>query len=258
VDRSDNLNKHFLKLSKKNIAFAAVNMVVPCLPLLIFYLHLHRFAQTFYLDSSMKFILLFSFLTSTAALNCSAGLNASSNLATQTLPATLAQVLTIVGSFFNSSWYENPGNLTIGPDNTAGSMRTFLGFMTPNVYNETLLVYILNATFFEQSWMGPGSYGTYVSFLGFVLGSYVETLTVQSTCSGSAVIVNFGSQFCATNLSTATPMLLGNHVYGIGQIQSLLNISNFTGCTTSASSIKAINLFIVVLSAILGLHLMIL
>jgi len=205
----------------------------------------------------MKFILLFSLLTSTAALNCSAGLNASSNLATQTLPATLAQVLTIVGSFFDSSWYENPGNLTVGPDNTVGSMRTFLGYMNPNVYDETLQVYNLNTTFFEQSWMGPGSNGAYINFTIFVLGTYVETLTVQSTCNGSAVIVNFGSQACVTNPNTATPILLSNHVYGIQQIQLLLNIGNFTSCTSSASSIKSSNLFIGVLIVILGLYLMI-
>jgi hypothetical protein len=206
----------------------------------------------------MKFILLFSFVTSIAALNCSAGLNSSSNLATATLPATLAQFLSIVGSFFNSSWYESPGNLTIGSDNQIGSMRAFLDFTGTNVYNETLLVYNLNATFFQQSWMGPGNNGASINFSVFVLGSYVETLTGQSTCNGSAVIVNFGSQFCATNLNTATPILVSNHVYGIQQIQALLNISNFTGCTASASFIKSSNLFIGVLSAILGLHRMIL
>jgi hypothetical protein len=84
--------------------------------------------------------------------------------------------------------------------------------------------------------MGPGNNGVSIDFGVFVLGSYVESLTGQSTCSGSAVIVNFGSQFCATNLSTAITILTGVHYYGIQQVQTLLNIGNFTTCDAAASS----------------------
>ncbi len=160
----------------------------------------------------------------------------SSNLATQTLPTTLSKFVSIVGSFLNNSWYSTPGPFTIGPDNTVGSIRTFLSFTGTNSYNETLLSYYLNTSYFGQSWMGPGNNGVSIDFGVFVLGSYVESLTGQSTCSGSAVIVNFGSQFCATNLSTAINILTGVHYYGIQQVQTLLNIGNFTTCDAAASS----------------------
>ncbi len=204
----------------------------------------------------MKLIILFSLVTSLTAINCPNGLNQTSNLVTTTLPTTLPNFLSIVGSFFNDSWYTNPGNVTVGLDNQVGSIRTFWDFTGTMLYNETLLVYILEATFFEQIWTGPGNNGTSIDFGIFILGSYVEYLVGQSTCNGSAVIINFGSEACVTNLSTATTILTGNHVYGIQQIQSLLNVRNFTSCTTSAGSIRFIrssSLFIGLISTILGL-----
>lgn len=170
------------------------------------------------------------------ALNCSNGMSQSSNFATATLPATLAQFVSIVGSFFNDSWYAFPGNLTIGPDNQVGSIRTFLDATGTKVYNETLLVYNLNTSYFEQEWKGPGDNGVSVNFGIFVLGSYVERLTGVSTCGGSAVIVNFGSDFCATNLSTAITVLTGVHAYGIQQVQTLLNLGNLTNCSAVGGS----------------------
>ncbi len=188
----------------------------------------------------MKFILLFSLVTSITALDCSNGMNQTSNLVTATLSTTLPKFLSIVGSFFNDSWYTVPANLTVGLDNQIGSIRTFWDLTGTTMYNETLLVYISEATFFEQIWTGPGDNETSIDFGIFILGSYVEYLTGQSTCNGSAVIMNFGSEACVTNLSTATSILTGNHVYGIQQVQKLLNIGNFTSCTTSASSIRFI------------------
>jgi hypothetical protein len=199
----------------------------------------------------MIFILLLSCVTSIAALNCSAGMNSGTSLATQTIPATFPQFLSIVGSFFNSSWYKNPGNLTVGPDNQVGSIRTFvLGTM---VYNDTLLMYNLNTSFFQQVWQGPGNNGISINLGSFVLGSYVEHLSGQSTCKGSAVIVNFGSDFCAANLSTATPILNSLHGSAIQQIPILLNISNFTTCGTIASAIRSSSLLNGVISATFGL-----
>ncbi len=188
----------------------------------------------------MKFILLFSLVTSITALDCSNGMNQTSNLVTATLSTTLPKFLSIVGSFFNDSWYTVPANLTVGLDNQIGSIRTFWDLTGTTMYNETLLVHILEATFFEQIWTGPGDNETSIDFGIFILGSYVEYLTGQSTCNGSAVIMNFGSKACVTNLGTATSILTGNHVYGIQQVQKLLNIGNFTSCTTSASSIRFI------------------
>jgi len=175
-------------------------------------------------------------VTIIVALNCSNGLSQSSNLATATLPATLAQFVSIVGSFFNDSWYASPGPLTIGPNNQVGSIRTFLDATGTKVYNETLLVYNLNTSYFEQAWKGPGDYGASINFGIFVLGTYIERLTGMSTCGGSAVIVKFGSDFCATNLSTAITVLTGVHAYGIQQVQTLLNIGSFTTCSAAASS----------------------
>ncbi len=206
----------------------------------------------------MKFILLFSLAASITALNlnCSNDTNQTSNVAMQTLPTTLSQFLSIVGSFFNDSWYTGaPSPGTVGIDNQIGSIRTFLD-LHGNVYNETLIVYILNTTYFQQSWQGPSTTGAAVNFGSFMLAYYVEYLIGQSTCGGSAVIMTFGSDACVTNPSTATPILLSNHVYGIQQVQTLLNIGNFTNCTTSTSSIRSIrssSLLIVLFSTILGL-----
>ncbi len=160
----------------------------------------------------------------------------ASNIAMATLPTTLPQFLSIVGSFFNDSWYTGaPSPGTVGTDNQIGSVRTFLD-LSGNVFNETLLVYNLNATLFEQSWHGPSSTGASVNFGSFILGSYVEYLIGYSTCNGSAVVMKFGSDACVTNATTAVPILLSNHYYGIQQVQSLLNIDSFTNCTTSAST----------------------
>jgi hypothetical protein len=140
-------------------------------------------------------------------------------VATATLPTTLSKLVSIVGSFFNDSWYTTPANFTMGLDNQIGSIRTFWDFTGTNRYNETLLIYQLNSTFFEQAWTGPGDNGTSINFGIFILGTYVEYLTGQSTCNGNAVSVNFGSTACVTNPINATPILLSNHVYGIQQIQ---------------------------------------
>jgi hypothetical protein len=187
-------------------------------------------------------------------------MNQVSNLATATLPTTLPKFLSIVGSFFNDSWYSFPGPETIGQDNQIGSIRTFTAPTSSEVFNETLLVYDLNVTFFEQSWMGPGSNGAYINFSSFILGSYVEYLIGESTCNGSAVIMEFGSEACVTNPSTAISVLLGNHEYGIQQVQTLLNLGNFTNCTTNTStssnstgSIRSSSLLTGLLSIILGL-----
>jgi hypothetical protein len=204
----------------------------------------------------MKFILLFSLVTSIAALNCSNGMNQSSNLAMATLPTTLRQFLSIVGSFFNDSWYTgSPSPGTVGIDNQIGSIRTFLDLTGTNVYNETLLLYDLNATFFEQSWQGPSDNGASINFTIFILGSYVEYLIGESTCDGSAVIMKFGSEACVTNVNTATSILLSNHVYGIQQVQTLLQIGNFTKCATNTSTsfIRSISLLTGLLSTIFGL-----
>lgn len=185
----------------------------------------------------MKLLILFTLIKSIVALNCSIGLNQTSNVATATLPTTLSKVLSVVGSFFNDTWYTTPGNLTVGLDNQIGSIRTFWDFTGTNRYNETLLAYNLNSTSFEQVWMGPGTSGTSIDFGIFILGTYVEYLIGQSTCDGDAVIVNFGSTACVTNPVNATPILLSNHVYGIQQIQQLLNVSNSTNCTSIATPI---------------------
>ncbi len=174
---------------------------------------------------------MFSFITIIVNLNCPNGTSQSSNLATETLPATLTEFVSIVGSFFNDSWYTTPYNITIGQDNQVGSIRTFVGIGDGKIYNETLLVYNLNSSYFEQEWMGPGNDGASIDFGIFILGTYVERLTGVSTCNGSAVIVNFGSDFCGTNLDQAITVLTGVHAYGIQQIQTLLNVGNFTSCS---------------------------
>lgn len=93
------------------------------------------------------------------------------------------------------------------------------------------MLYVLNSTYFEQKWKGPGDNGASIDFGVFVLGSYVERLTGTSICSGSAMIINFGSDFCGTNLPTAVNILTGVHAYGIQQIQTLLNVSTVNSCS---------------------------
>jgi hypothetical protein len=201
----------------------------------------------------MKLILLLSLVTSITGLNCSNGLNQTSNLATATLPITLSKFVSVVGSFFNDSWYIVPCNVTVGMDNQIGSMRVFWDQTGTKVYNETLLVYISEATFFQQIWTGPGSNGASIDSPLFILGFYVEYLSGQSTCNGSAVIMNFGSEACVTNVSTATSMLTNSHVQAIQKLQTLLNIGNLTSCTTSASSIRSNSLFTGLISIMFGL-----
>ncbi len=216
----------------------------------------------------MKYIILLSLvtsITSITALNCSSGLYESSNVAMATLPTTLPLFLTIVGSFLNDSWYTgSPSPGTVGTDNQIGSIRTFLD-PSGNVYNETLIVYILNTTYFQQSWQGPSTNGAAVNFTTFLLAYYVEYLIGESMCNGSAVIMKFGSDACVTNPSVATPILLSNHVYGIQQVQTLLNLGNSTNCTTntntststssigSIGSIRSSGLLTGLLGTILGL-----
>ena len=125
----------------------------------------------------MILILLLSFTASIAALNCSAGMNSTSNQVTKTIPTTWPRFLSIVGSFFNSSWYSFPGNLTVGADNQIGSIRTFVNVMETGVFSETLLRYELNDSFFKQAWQGPGDNGASISFGNFSLGSYEEYLS---------------------------------------------------------------------------------
>ncbi len=191
----------------------------------------------------MKYIILFilvTSITSITALNCASGLYESSNVAMSTLPTTLPLFLTIVGSFFNESWYTGaPSPGTVGTDNQIGSIRTFLDLTGTNVYNETLIVYILNTTYFQQSWQGPSNTGAAVNFGNFILAYYVEYLIGESMCDGSAVVMKFGSDACVTNPSVAIPILLSNHVYGIQQVQTLLNLGNSTNCTTNTNTITS-------------------
>ncbi|CAF1531118.1 unnamed protein product [Adineta ricciae] len=193
----------------------------------------------------MIFIVLLGCVASIVATTCPSGMAIASNVATKTIPATLPQFLSIVGSFLNSSWYSTLGPISFGADNQVGTIRTTVDFTNNSrLYNETLMIYNLNSTYFEQIWKGPGNEGVFIPLGDFNLGSYVEYLNGQSTCGGSAVIVNFGSDSCVTNVTLAVPALTANHMWGIEQVQSLLKIGNFTKCSAVANSMKFNSLFI--------------
>ena len=172
----------------------------------------------------------------TGTLNCSGGFIYSSTLTTTTIPTTLSRFVSIVGDFYNDTWYNYPVQSTIGPDNQIGSIRTITDPQGVLVFHETLITYVLNTSFFEQSWQGPGANISSVDFGDFILGSYIERISGEAVCNGNAVLVNFGIDFCATNLSTATAILDAGHVAGIQQVQTQLNIGNFTSCDAVISS----------------------
>ena len=176
---------------------------------------------------STKLIL---FLLSTGVLACPSNLAYSSTLTTITIPTSLASFVSIVGDFYKSTWYSYPVISTIGPANQVGSIRTVTDNTGKLVFHDTLVAYQSNPYFFEMAYRGPGGDIKAVDYGNFVLGSYVERLTGTPTCKESAVLVTFGIDFCATNISTAKQVLIDGHIGGIQQVQTLLEIGNFTTC----------------------------
>jgi hypothetical protein len=195
----------------------------------------------------MKLTLLLILISSTNGLNCSGNLTHGYTKTVQTIPATLSQFVSIVGSFYNSTWYSYPTSSTIGPNNQINSTRIITDSTDTLVFYETLLVNILNNTYFEQSWTGPGDKIGTDNFGTFILGTYIETLSGQSSCRGSGVIINFGIEFCATNLSSALDGLAQGHVNGIQEVQTLLGIGNMTTCQSIGNLNKSNHLFIVLI-----------
>jgi hypothetical protein len=157
----------------------------------------------------------------------------SSTVARITIPTDLASFVSIVGDFYKSTWYSYPVTSTIGPTNQVGSIRTVTDITGQLVFHDTLVAYQSNSYFFEMAYRGPGDDIRAVDYGNFILGSYVERLTGTPTCKTTAVIVTFSIDFCATNVSTARQVLIDGHVAGIRQVQTVLEIGNFTTCNSA-------------------------
>jgi len=145
-----------------------------------------------------------------------------------TIPTTLSSFVSIVGDFFNSTWYSYPTKSSIGQKNQIGSIRT--------ITDETLIKYQFNQWHFTQTWQGPGKQIKSVDFGNFVLGSYTEYILGQAICQGDAIRIDFGIDCCVTSMTTAKSALDEGHVIGIQQVQQLLYIEDFTTCNAARTT----------------------
>jgi hypothetical protein len=192
----------------------------------------------------MRLILLFALVSSTHGLNCTGNFTYGYTTNIQTIPATLSQFISIVGNFYNTTWYQFIVNSTTGPNNQINSTRLITNSNGSLVTYETLIGYQTSNTYFEMSWTGPGDKLGTVDFGSFLLSTYIESLSGTSTCGGSAVYIDYETQFCASNFTTAANVLTQRHFTDIQNIKTFLGIGNATACRSSRNLNKSNSLFI--------------
>ena len=149
------------------------------------------------------------------------------------IQTTLPLFVSIVGDFFNSTWYDYPVISTTGAKNRIGSTRLIHDTDDNLFYNETLVKYTSRKSFFKEAWTGPNEPVKSLNYGTFLLGSYLEYISGETVCDDFAVRVTFGIDFCTTNVDAAKKSFDDAHIDGIKHIKTLLKIQDFTTCAAA-------------------------
>ena len=160
-------------------------------------------------SAAMDPFLLFN-QTGSLPTGCVDGYMPGSDTVLYTIPYTYTQAMSIIGSFRNITWSGSPYNTVTlnATDNTVGTARTY-DISGAHVV-ETIIAYSKPATgpYCEVHTLNPITIAAAnVSFYGDYDGT-----TATPVCNGLATAFNFTISFCATNVTTAGPLLHSIHM----------------------------------------------